>query len=706
PNLSSNRDLDMDGHTISGDVTVISTGTNRWQLVGGSSGTVTIMGDVIVQDGQFTTQGTSSLTNVIVDHYGDVVVTGGNFSVSRGSQGSGVGSTRWYLHKGSFSMSNATTQNSNSKNAWFVFAGDTLHNITLDNVSYGGGGLAMEIDSGATLDFGSSELGGNGLFIMDAGATLATAHADGLEGTLQSTGKDSISIEANFTFNRSEDMQAAKGLPDSVGVLTVTNPGGVTPNNVVFNDTLFCAELIVSANAIMEIDTAGHITTLTGQVYGAVSNKGVLEAAGSIAFEDEAVYSHARNGGSIPNGAWNEGSTLFLSGITDSAPGNRNQNYYNIMINTPDLASNLDLSLKGVTIGGDITITNTGSQRWRLTSASAGDTAIVTIMGDMNVEGGSFETQGTSNALTVFEVHHYGDVNVTGGTFAVSRGSQGDGSGSTRWFMHEGNFSIANAQTRNSNPTNAWFVFDKDTLQTITLTNVSYGGGGLPVQVADGAMLDFCLSEVEGNGLFVLDGGATILTANPGGIDSTLKTEGDITLSKEAGFVFNGSSAQVTNLMMPDTVNGLTIDNEAGVVLSKETVINGVLRLVAGVFDNTIPFTLGPNGSISYEGGSLLHPVSIDNQIPEMPNEFALFQNYPNPFNPSTTIRYDVAKQAQVIITIYDLMGQKVTELVNNQRSPGKYSIVWNAAGYASGIYYYRIQAGDFISVKKLIMMK
>ena len=98
------------------------------------------------------------------------------------------------------------------------------------------------------------------------------------------------------------------------------------------------------------------------------------------------------------------------------------------------------MGLDDVTIGGNIKVENTGGSRWRLTSASASDTAIVKIMGDVIVENGAFETQGTGNALTVFEVHQYGNVVVTGGNFSVARGSQGSGSGSTRWYMHEGNF--------------------------------------------------------------------------------------------------------------------------------------------------------------------------------------------------------------------------------------------------------------------------
>jgi len=156
---------------------------------------------------------------------------------------------------------------------------------------------------------------------------------------------------------------------------------------------------------------------------------------------------------------------------------------------------------------------------------------------------------------------------------------------------------------------------------------------------------------------------------------------------------------------MPTTVNDLTIDNEAGVTLSQITTINGVLTLSAGIFNNTIPFILGPNGSIVIDGGSLLIPVSVEEST-ELPTEFALSQNYPNPFNPSTTVRYDVPERTHVTLKVYDILGREVAELVNGKKDPGFYEAVWDAQNFASGVYFYRITAGDFVSVRKLTLMK
>ncbi|MGH7492317.1 MAG: T9SS type A sorting domain-containing protein [bacterium] len=704
PALNANRDLALDGNTIGGDLTVISTGSARWQMVGGSSGTVTIMGDVIVQNGHFATQGTGSASNVVVEHHGDINVTGGNFSVSRGSQGSGMGTTIWNLHEGNFSISNATTQNSNptSGNARFVFAKEGgIQTLTLSNVTYGGGGLPIQVDNGATLNLGTNTVGGNGAFILSAGATLQTALAGGLNAALGTTGTITLSKQANYTFNGTEAQIPGALLPDSAGVLTIANPVGVS-----FNDTLRNTALIVGSGAIMQIDSLGSVNADSGSVAGTIVNRGLLNSVEPLVFENGSVYEHARDGGSIPGGRWNEGSMLLLSGTIGTAPGNRNQSYHHITFHTPNQTSNLDMGLNGATIGGNIRVVNTGAARWRLTSAAAGDTAVVTLMGDVVVEGGSFETQGTGNALTVFDVHHYGNIVVTGGNFSVARGSQGNGSGSTRWYLHEGNFSMANATTQNSNATNAWFVFDHDGTQTLGLSSVTYGGGGLPIEVASGTTLDFGVSVLGGNGRFTLNEGASLATAHAGGIAGAVQSTGTLTFDAGANYIFNGTAAQVTSTLMPATVNGLTIDNEAGVALTQGTTINGVLRLVAGVFDNTVSFTLGPSGSISYEGGSLRVPVSVAERVSEIPTEFALFQNYPNPFNPSTTIRYHVPKQAHVMLKIHDLMGREVAELVNREHDAGAYDLVWEAQGLPSGVYYYRISAKGFTSVQKLILMK
>ena len=89
-----------------------------------------------------------------------------------------------------------------------------------------------------------------------------------------------------------------------------------------------------------------------------------------------------------------------------------------------------------------------------------------------------------------------------------------------------------------------------------------------------------------------------------------------------------------------------------------------------------------------------------------LPGEFRLDQNYPNPFNPITTIQFTVPKHANVKLKLYDLLGRKVVTLVDEELEPGEYKYIFNASGFASGVYFYHMEADRFVQVKKLILLK
>ena len=90
----------------------------------------------------------------------------------------------------------------------------------------------------------------------------------------------------------------------------------------------------------------------------------------------------------------------------------------------------------------------------------------------------------------------------------------------------------------------------------------------------------------------------------------------------------------------------------------------------------------------------------------EVPSSFALKQNFPNPFNPVTSIRFDIPKSSLVRISVFDIMGREVEVLANENVSAGKYEVKWDASKYASGVYFYRLIAGDFNQTKKMILTK
>jgi photosystem II stability/assembly factor-like uncharacterized protein len=100
---------------------------------------------------------------------------------------------------------------------------------------------------------------------------------------------------------------------------------------------------------------------------------------------------------------------------------------------------------------------------------------------------------------------------------------------------------------------------------------------------------------------------------------------------------------------------------------------------------------------------TILTSVADNKNIPE---GFKLYQNFPNPFNPTTAIKYELPKESNALLVIYNLLGEKVAELVNTFQKEGKYEVDWNASSFASGIYFCRLEASEFSAVKKLILLK
>jgi hypothetical protein len=98
--------------------------------------------------------------------------------------------------------------------------------------------------------------------------------------------------------------------------------------------------------------------------------------------------------------------------------------------------------------------------------------------------------------------------------------------------------------------------------------------------------------------------------------------------------------------------------------------------------------------------------VSNRNKESTVPSTFHLNQNYPNPFNPSTEISFSVPKKGSVKIVIYDVLGNEIKTVLNDDREPGKYSITVDASALSSGVYFYRMISGDFTETRKMVLIK
>ncbi len=127
----------------------------------------------------------------------------------------------------------------------------------------------------------------------------------------------------------------------------------------------------------------------------------------------------------------------------------------------------------------------------------------------------------------------------------------------------------------------------------------------------------------------------------------------------------------------------------------------------------SIPISLSAYGTAVYvlaDSAKNLELPSLtgaeDNEVERLPLSFALEQNYPNPFNPATTIRYDLPQNTHVKLSIFDVLGRQVSVLVDDEMQAGRYEVAWAPQTTASGIYFYRISAGRFMHVKKMLFLK
>ncbi len=126
------------------------------------------------------------------------------------------------------------------------------------------------------------------------------------------------------------------------------------------------------------------------------------------------------------------------------------------------------------------------------------------------------------------------------------------------------------------------------------------------------------------------------------------------------------------------------------------------------LFDNIWADSAGSNLIIPIlENGNItVNPHTVIDADAVLPAKFKLSQNYPNPFNAATTIEYDLPEAGRVTIDIYNILGHTIVTLVNEKNQAGQHRVVWNASDRSSGVYFYRIEAGDYTETRKMILLK
>ena len=228
----------------------------------------------------------------------------------------------------------------------------------------------------------------------------------------------------------------------------------------------------------------------------------------------------------------------------------------------------------------------------------------------------------------------------------------------------------------------------------------------------------------------------TIVYTNTNEINQHTRTN-NFTLSPETNFNFS-NIYYVVQKSDPDTA----LTNTDAVNFRAE-LVNAITNQVVGTFDNitynknnldkyaSIDYEVDCSGitsgdyylrlvtSVNSDANYALANIISDNTTlakknfnkvnftgSEIPITYELSNNFPNPFNPSTTIRYQIPQDGIVTLKIYDILGSEVATLVNEEKVAGKYEVNFNATSLASGVYIYKIQAGGFISSKKMMLLK
>ena len=184
--------------------------------------------------------------------------------------------------------------------------------------------------------------------------------------------------------------------------------------------------------------------------------------------------------------------------------------------------------------------------------------------------------------------------------------------------------------------------------------------------------------------------------------DQSITVGGNFTVDLESASVFSDANGDDLSYSASSSSTSTALASISGDVLIVTGVAIGSATITVNADD-------GNGGTVSDDFTVSVEAVSVDSE--QIPLQFAFHQNYPNPFNPVTTLRYELPENGLVTITIYDMLGKQEKTLINQTQDAGYKSIIWDGTNeygkpVSAGIYLYQIQAGDYISTKKMGLLK
>jgi hypothetical protein len=322
--------------------------------------------------------------------------------------------------------------------------------------------------------------------------------------------------------------------------------------------------LLIETNRTFDSDNSNVATTVTGLI----QNSGtVTGSAGRLTFASGGEYIHSRNGGNIPLATWNSASTMTVSGIINSGPGNTNQAFGNFTWNSPSQGINFSFNGLLATITGDLTVNSTGTGS--IIFKNSGGTTVTNVTGDYIQTGGRVSLVGASED---HNLNIRGDFDMSGGTLTRA-GSSG----------------VATVN------------FAGTAEQTFTKTGGTISNA-VNFTIYPNAKVNFGTSVLSGStGTFTLSAGGKIITANSNGLGAGGSIQMTSVFNSTADYEFRGTHTGVFTTTPTNAVRDLIINNtdvNGEVILDRPLTVNRTLNLIAGLVNTqTNLLTIGTAGS-------------------------------------------------------------------------------------------------------------